>query len=198
MKNKDIEVFLERVKGKLAQSSIANEGIKDAGHRLARSAVLVPLTFHENQIKLIFTKRSFKLAHHQGQVSFPGGLFEPGDKDITDTALRETCEEINIQRDQIHLLGLMAPFDSQTGYFIHPVVGFIHDLNNLRGNETEVERIFCIPYDWLAHPARSVLSDYRTPQGQTRRVWLFDQYEGETLWGITAKITRDFIGLLEN
>ncbi|HUV16789.1 MAG TPA: hypothetical protein VMW28_09530, partial [Pelolinea sp.] len=85
-----------------------------------------------------------------------------------------------------------------TGYFIYPVVGFISDLNGLQKNGVEVDRIFCIPYTWLTEPRNSQLLDYQAKDGTKRKVWFFEEYEGEKLWGITAKITRDFVDLIEN
>jgi 8-oxo-dGTP pyrophosphatase MutT (NUDIX family) len=163
---------------------------------LLRSAVLVPITYINGELKLIYTRRSTDLVRHKGQVSFPGGLIEPGDKSPTDTALRETCEEINICEQQIDLIGCLKPFNSQTGYYIYPVVGFLHDLNGLQRNGTEVDRIFCIPLAWLSDPKNSMLTDYLASDGTTRKVWFYEKYEAEVLWGITAFITKTFLDLI--
>lgn len=165
---------------------------------LKLSAVLVPFAFHEDELKLIFTRRSLNLERHKGQVSFPGGIIEQNDKDPVASALRETFEEIGIKKEKIRILGAMPPFDSSTGYYIFPIVGFIEDLNGLHKNGIEVDRIFCIPYAWLKNPKNYFLKDYSTPEGLIRKVWFYREYDGEKLWGITAKITRDFIDLIEN
>ena len=194
----NLVVFLDKIIKRLGIIQDKSLAQGDSHGNLMRSAVLLPFTYHNNELNLIFTKRSATLGRHQGQVSFPGGMIEPGDKNPIETALRETCEEINISSSQVEILGSLPPFDSQTGYFIYPVIGFVHDLDGLRGNGDEVDKIFCIPYSWLADPENSELTDYKTKQGVYRKVWFFKEYEGELLWGITAKITKDFVALIEN
>ena len=190
--------FLNQVRDKLVQNIEIVSSEKFSQLELLHSAVLVPITYHQDEFKLIYTKRSSELVRHKGQVSFPGGIIEQGDKSPIDTALRETYEEINIQKHQIDLLGMMEPFNSQTGFFIYPVVGFIQDLNGLKRNGTEVDRIFCIPFQWLADPKNSELTDYKTSDGNIRKVWLFEMYENELLWGITALITKSFLQLVKD
>src|SRR6476661_359080 len=65
-----------------------------AGERLA--AVLVVL-IEEPVPSLLFTERAAHLSRHPGEVSFPGGLAEPGDDGLLATALRETHEEIGLE-----------------------------------------------------------------------------------------------------
>jgi 8-oxo-dGTP pyrophosphatase MutT (NUDIX family) len=193
-----VEAFLNRIRKRLDLFQDPNMTWGESDEYLMRSAVLLPFTYHKNELKLIFTKRSATLVRHQGQVSFPGGMIESDDENPIDTALRETCEEINLNASQIEILGSLPPFDSHTGYYIYPVIGFIHNLEGLQGNGDEVDKVFCIPYSWLADPDNSQLTDYKTKQGIFRKVWFFKEYEGELLWGITAKITKDFVALIEN
>ena len=193
-----VEAFLKRIRKRLELFQDINMTWGESDEYLMRSAVLLPFTYHKNELKLIFTKRSATLVRHKGQVSFPGGMIESDDDNPIDTALRETCEEINLNASQIEILGSLPPFDSQTGYYIYPVIGFIHNLEGLQGNGDEVDKVFCIPYSWLADPENSQLTDYKTKQGIFRKVWFFKEYEGELLWGITAKITKDFVALIKN
>jgi len=161
------------------------------------AAVLIPLAECNQKPVLIYTRRSENLPTHRGQVSFPGGLIEERDNSPLDAALRETCEEINIPQQQIDVIGDLPPFDSQTGYFVNPFIGVVHDLNDLRKDGVEVERIFCIPVSWLADPKHSRLEEFKAPDGSIHRVWFFDKYENETLWGISAKITKDFLEIIK-
>lgn len=198
MDNEKIAAFINKIEKQLAKYQNTDLPQNGSDENLVRSAVLLPLTYHNNELKLIFTKRSAALERHKGQVSFPGGMIEADDKNPIDTALRETCEEINITASQVEILGSLPPFDSQTGYLIYSVVGFIHNLDGLQGNGDEVDKVLCIPYTWLANPNNSKLSDFKTKQGPFRKVWFFKEYEGEQLWGITAKIVKDFIAIIEN
>ena len=59
---------------------------------LRQAAVLIAVTDSEDP-ELIYTLRSNKVGSHGGEVSFPGGMFEKEDKDLQNTALRESQEE---------------------------------------------------------------------------------------------------------
>lgn len=198
MNREIIDRFLSNIRANLEQAEVNFFYDKEFQFGLLTSAVLVPITFQQDEFKLIYTKRASDLARHKGQVSFPGGLIDQRDKNPIDTALRETHEEINIKRNQIEILGMMDPFNSQTGYFIYPIVGFIQDLFGLQRNDREVDRIFCIPINWLSDPENSRLIDYRTSEGSIRKVWFFEKYDGEQLWGISGFITKSFLQLINN
>lgn len=164
---------------------------------LLNSAVLVPLIVYHVEVSLLFTLRSNSLDRHSGQVSFPGGIIEKDDNSSIETALRETREEIGVGRENIQVIGKLAPFNTATGYIVNPVVGVIDSLENIRRNEVEVERVFCIPLNWLCVQDHSRMEDFIANDGKTRKVRFFDLYEGELLWGITAKITRDLLEIIK-
>ncbi len=146
---------------------------------------------------MLFTLRSNTLDRHKGQVSFPGGLIEATDSSAIETALRETWEEIGIDNHSIQVIGQLNPFNTSTGYIVYPVIGIVENLEKMNRNRIEVDRIFCIPLEWLCDPSHSRIKEYVTPEGETRPVWFFDVYDGELLWGITAKITKDLLELIK-
>jgi len=82
-------------------------GLEAHGHREA--AVLVPITDWPHEPKLVFTERHADLKKHAGEISFPGGMSEDGDRDLESTALRETHEEISISPDRVEVTGALAP-----------------------------------------------------------------------------------------
>ncbi len=161
----------------------------------SKAAVLVPFAYHHSELVILFTHRSHTLVSHRGQVSYPGGMHEPTDQTMQATALRETEEEIGISGRNIQILGQLDCIQSHTGTLIFPFVGFIDDLNGLKNNLDEVERIFCIPYAWLSDPRNLHQEDYQRSNGEIHRVWSFNDYDGEKIWGITAEITRRLIEL---
>jgi 8-oxo-dGTP pyrophosphatase MutT (NUDIX family) len=192
---------LNEIKTKIRNLSLnTNEwkrGLGDSEESLA-SAVLIPLTVKENELAILLTKRSAYLDRHSGQISFPGGVIESGDNTPLDTAFRETNEEIGIQKKQIELLGSLEPFNSKTGFFIYPFIGWIEDLNGLKKSSVEVDKILCIPLSWLNNPDNFTQEDYVGPNGFKKKVWVYTPFEGETVWGITAKIIQDFLYLIKN
>jgi len=129
--------------------------VNNSSENLQNSAVLVPIVIHEDQIGLLFTLRSNSLERHSGQVSFPGGVIEKGDKSAIETALRETEEEIGLLRKNVQIIGELEPFNTSTGYVVFPVIGIINSMDMLSRNAIEVDRIFCIPLKWLCDPTHS-------------------------------------------
>ena len=155
---------------------------------LINASVLIPFVYHEQELALLFTHRSNRLKNHRGQVSFPGGMQEHDDPDLIQTALRETWEEIGISPKQVDVFGSLNPLQSPFGYSIHPFLGFIRNLDGIHKNVNEVERIFCVPVKWLLDPANFYQEDYRPSGGSVRQVWIYKDYDGERIWGITADI----------
>ena len=196
MGNDKVNNYLEIINKKVQPAERFTNIIPDATGGLTRAAVLIPLAIKQDELMLLFTRRSTAVNSHRGQVSFPGGQLEPGDRDLRDTALRETCEEIGIKPTAIDVLGVLKPLKSSTGFHIYPYVGFIHDLNGLRKNDLEVDKIFCIPFEWLIKADNLDQEDYIPPDGSLHKVWVYRTYDGERVWGITAQITKQFIDLL--
>lgn len=163
--------------------------------RLSPAAVLLPLIRLDNQWQLVYTLRSVRLHDHSGQVSFPGGSWEPGDGSLIETALRESQEEIGLDPGAVRVLGCMAQVAMIARFVVTPVVGIVHWPTPLTVNPDEVDRVFSIPLDWLADPANQ---EYRvhTHGGKDFDVPYFKRFDGEIVWGATAGMTRDFLQLL--
>jgi hypothetical protein len=67
----------------------------------------------------------------------------------------------------------------------------------LRLMPTEVQRAFTIPLTWLADPANREKRERISPNGQTLEVVYFKEYDKELLWGVTARITLNFLEALK-
>ena len=180
------------------KSGIRWEGLAKTNwdSKLIPAAVLVPLIRLQNQWHLVYTLRSVRLHDHSGQVSFPGGSWEPADPSLIETALRESQEEIGLNPGSVHVLGCMAQVAMITRFVVTPVVGIVDWPTPLTVNPDEVDRVFSIPLDWLADPENQ---EYRvhTHGGKDFNVLYFKQYDGETVWGATAGMTLDFLRMLK-
>lgn len=161
-----------------------------------QAAVLLPLFKDATDYHLLFTKRTETLKHHKGQVSFPGGSFEPADGDLATTALRESYEEVGIQPEHVSLLGRLDDLSTfSTNFTISPFVGLIPYPYPFRPNPIEVASIFEVPVPVLADPAvgRSYL---RTrDDGATIEDYEF-HINGQVIWGATARIIRHFLSII--
>jgi 8-oxo-dGTP pyrophosphatase MutT (NUDIX family) len=168
-----------------------------AGVELRCAAVLLPLAWRQDEWHLLFTRRTEMVEHHKGQVSFPGGGCDVGETTPEETALREAQEEIGMQPGDIRLLGRLNDVLTITRYRVTPVVGIIPDPYEFQLEPAEVERAFSIPLAWLANRANWE-EQPMTPSGMRRSfpVITYHRYEGETLWGASARITHNFLGVL--
>ena len=157
------------------------------------AAVLVPLLDVDGEWHLLFTKRSEDLEHHKGQVSFPGGAIEHGERP-EEAAVRETFEDISIDSGHIHLAHRLDDLWTPSGFIITPVVGFIHNLASLHPSAAEVSRVFTVP---LLFFARVDAAEIRrvSVNGYSRNVYFY-HFDGETIWGATAFIIRNLLIVL--
>jgi 8-oxo-dGTP pyrophosphatase MutT (NUDIX family) len=160
---------------------------------LRQAAVLVPLVCDDGRINLLFTRRTDLVHDHKGQVAFPGGSVEPQDESFEDTATRETYEEIGIPSSEICVLGRLPVFPTITGFLICPVVGMIPWPYDLHVSQEEVSRVFTVPLSWLADPQNREEKGMTLPGGRFENVVFFRPYDGENVWGATARITLHFL-----
>jgi 8-oxo-dGTP pyrophosphatase MutT (NUDIX family) len=115
------------------------------------SAVLIPLFNKENRLHVLFEKRA-GMIRQGGEVSFPGGEFDSAkDRNLEDTAIRETTEEIGIEKDGIKLLGKLGTLVAPMGVAIDAYVAYlnIEDITSLDSDRTEVEKIFSLPLEYF-------------------------------------------------
>ncbi len=113
----------------------------------ANTAVLVPLICIDGEMHLLFQKRS-KSIRQGSEICFPGGLFDPqSDKDYEDTAVRETIEELGIDKNYIKMLGRLDTLVSVLGVTVEPFLSVIQAdaLSSLKPNPLEVEKVFTLP-----------------------------------------------------
>jgi len=164
---------------------------------LIKAAVLIPMFRKDDAWHLLYIRRAtVEGDFHSGQVAFPGGAVEDQDIDLEDTVLRETYEEIGIPPEKIRIIGRLRSHITISSFIITPIAAIIPAENNIKLSEDEVKHVFSIPLKWLADPDNSYLKDRPLPDGSTVQVRYFNQYDGEVLWGATARITLDLISNL--
>jgi 8-oxo-dGTP pyrophosphatase MutT (NUDIX family) len=165
----------------------------DENTRLKCAAVLVPLVWEREEWHLLYTRRTDRVESHKGQVSFPGGACDEGETTPEQTALREAEEEIGIEPTDVRVLGRLANLITITYFRVTPVVGVVKWPNVFRVGEHEVARVFTIPLGWLANPSNR----WQFERSDSRRsLIVYHPYDGEMVWGATARITVDFLNAL--
>lgn len=179
------ERFFSRLHGELSPAERAwpvPAGLRPAG-------VLVPLRMAGGEAAVVLARRTEQVPHHKGQICFPGGSRDPGDRDLLATALRESEEELGIRRKDVELLGAMEPVPTVTGFFIQPFLARIAEEAVFRLDPFEIAEDFEAPLS-----AFTDLSRYRAAEttflGKPYLVYFLD-YGPHTIWGATARILHN-------
>lgn len=185
---------MDRALERVLQSRQSRE-LSVPGRRLA--AVLVPLYYHNDDYGIIFTKRSDTVYHHRGQMSFPGGGYEPQDVSLQHTALRESAEEIGLHPDHVRVLG---PLDdlltTNSNYLVRPFVGIIPYPYPFEIDRRETAFVIAVPLTFLRQH-KPEAEERREHDGRQVQSYFF-HYEGHVIWGATAKILMQFLDVLDS
>ncbi|MCC7484506.1 MAG: CoA pyrophosphatase [Burkholderiales bacterium] len=152
--------------------------------RITAAAVLIPLVGREESIQILLTQRTEHLEAHAGQICFPGGRVEPGDASREDTALRETEEEIGLERSRVSPLGRLPDHEMPSGFRITPVVGWIEPPFALKLDPFEVAGAFEVPLGHFLDERSFQRREYDF-RGRHRH-YLAVPYGGRYIWGATA------------
>ena len=174
-------------------------------------SVLIPLIKRDNEVHILFEKRALSLKNQPGEISFPGGGIERGENS-RDAAIRETCEELLINKRDLAIIGkgdfLVNPYSA----IIYSYVGILNiEFDAISPSKEEVESIFTIPLDFFKI---NKPKSYKTKINLIRedsfpyelipngRNYKWKRAEGEmdfyvykdiVIWGFTAKMLRNFI-----
>jgi len=171
----------------------------DYGDDYMDAAVLAPLVRQEGAWHLLYIRRArHEGDYHSGQVAFAGGKREPEDVDLQDTAKREAFEEIGLQPQDINVLGELGLHHSISRFRITPVVAHVPWPYPLKLESREVARAFTIPLTWLAQPSNYTIENYQTSDFGCIPVVEFQRFDGERLWGATARMTLSLVSLLQS
>ena len=159
------------------------------------AAVLAPLYDHDGDAVVVLTRRTWALSSHQGEVSFPGGRVEPGESPV-DGALREAKEEVDLDPATVEVVGELDHLNTLTsGSHIVPFVGLLPGRPQLAPNPGEVEAVLHVRLAELADPAIYREEIWPFPGGYERHLHFFELV-GDTVWGMTAALLRQLLGML--
>lgn len=144
---------------------------------------------------LVFTKRREDLSSHPGQISFPGGSWDPGDRDLIHTALREAEEEVAIAPSAVRVIGALEPMPTVVSDFaVYPVAGEVAAEVPLTPDPSEVENIFEVDIATLIR-----LREQRELKraGMTFTTEAFETDHG-LIWGVTGYILGRLLDRIED
>ncbi|MDR5658012.1 CoA pyrophosphatase [Serpentinicella sp. ANB-PHB4] len=178
-------------------------------------SVLIPIIEINNDLHLLFEIRSFTLKHQPGEICFPGGKIEPNESPLF-SAIRETEEEIGIKQENIEVVGELKPISTlfNTTIYSFCAINKNININKLKLNKDEVDSIFTVPLShFIQNPPTMQKIDlslnfsedfpYHLIQGGRNYDWrtnfyeiYFYQYQNQVIWGLTAKILKNFIDII--
>lgn len=187
-------VTLDRVRAAFAAAAPPRRAERE--HLVHRgAAVLVPLYEHEGETHVVLTRRSPELRVHSGEVSFPGGGQDPGE-DLADTARREALEEVDLDPGLVEIVGQLDHLSTiSSDSFIVPFVAVVRGGRpDLIPNPGEVDAVLHVSLRELMLP-----EVYREERwhifGASQPIFFFELY-GDTVWGATAAMLRQLLGLV--
>ncbi|MCQ2512521.1 MAG: CoA pyrophosphatase [Lachnospiraceae bacterium] len=181
-------------------------------NQMFRAAVTICLIHTEHGYDVLLQTRSGKIAEQPGDVCLPGGSIEKGETP-KEAALREACEELLIQPEQLSFIGA-SDYHHFQRMIIYPYVAILKDYQG-DYNKDEVHEVFRVPLSFFIEnePARFIIdsqahpredfpfelvsggSDYKWPTQYIEE--LFYKYEGHVIWGLTARILHAFCEIIQ-
>jgi len=182
------------------------------------SAVLIPLVFIEDEYHLLFEKRAANIKQG-GEICFPGGRVEKTDISTVDTALRETFEEIGVDKNKVNVIGKLDILFGPRGVLVEPIVAEvkINTLEELVIDKSEVEKIFSVPLSYFENNEPEhfkIHSEVKhksfNSKGEEEELILPNNYGNDTyyksirdvlvykthdevIWGITARLVYEVV-----
>jgi 8-oxo-dGTP pyrophosphatase MutT (NUDIX family) len=170
-------------------SDFSLNGVVPIPETWRQAAVLVPLVNREQGVTVLLTQRTEDMPSHAGQISFPGGRRQAGDADAVATALRETEEEVGLERRFVEVIGAVDLYRTGTGYEITPIVGIVTPGFTVHADPREVADVFEVPLQHFLDEANHRI-DSRTWQGRQRRYYAMP-YGDRYIWGATAGMLKN-------
>lgn len=178
-----------------------------------KASVCIALLESKGNYDILFEVRSNQIPDQPGDVCLPGGAVENGES-YRDAAIRETCEELLIRKEQIEIIGASDILHNRNT-IIYPYVGILKDYQGTY-SAAEVAEVFQVPLDYFmeTEPERHIIDARIEPRedfpfeliaGGRNYKWrsakteeLFYRFDGHVIWGLTARMVYAFCDILKS
>jgi 8-oxo-dGTP pyrophosphatase MutT (NUDIX family) len=178
-------------------------------------AITIPLIKVDGHYHVLYEVRSETLRRQPNEICFPGGKVEFNES-ISEAAIRETMEELNLPAASIELASGLIPMTIPNNIMVFPYVVFINEpFERIQPNGDEVKEIFTVPLSYLLDTTpemHTIYSQVVVPDdfpfekiqngrdynwNQSNYSVYFFEYDHRIIWGLTAKVTTAFINILK-
>ena len=186
-----MSVDLDKIRSSLLAEPLDGHFVQEDGGEglpLTAAAVLFPIVLRDSGATVLLTQRTAHLRDHGGQISFPGGRVEVEDISPIHTALRETEEEIGLDRERIEIIGFLPEYRTGTGFRVTPVVALVRPPFDLLPDPFEVAEVFEVPLHFLLNPENHQRHSLHY-RGALRHFFAMP-YGDYFIWGATAGMIR--------
>ena len=178
-------------KEELAKLSKSPKNAKKAGVM----ALFYPNKNEETCLVLILRK-TYK-GVHSAQIGFPGGRAEPEDKDMEETALRETFEEVGVKPTEIQVVKKLTKiYIPPSNFWVHPFLGVANDTPRFVKQESEVEEILEVTLQDFLNDKNLVEKTLSTSYAKNVSVPAF-YLNNQVVWGATGMMLNEVKSLLK-
>jgi len=208
----DFETLIEGIRrqlteplpGEEAQYAMASYTRKDIELRNikprddVRMAGVLAMLYPKNGDTYVALMQRTDRGAHAGQVSFPGGGVEEHDNDLIATALREAQEEVNIQPNDVQILGKLTPLHIPiSNSMVHPIVGYSHVVPDYVPDPAEVKAVIEAPLADFFNPDKLKKTDIRVPAGFVLKDTPYFDINEYIVWGATAMMMNELLEVIK-
>ena len=189
----------------LIRNKLRESGSLRISHKYFTNSAVVFLLipYKDKPYDLVLIRRTkSNTDKHSGEMSFPGGKFDPKlDKSYLDTAFRELEEELGIPSNQVDVLGCIDDHLTPKGFIITAFVAFITQDIKMVKQESEVNEIVKIPVTFFANKKNFKERTYKLKEDLIG-VGKFNYYSPENkkyvIFGATSHIIVKYIDTVYN
>ena len=163
--------------------------------RAAVMALFYPDEIQTTRLLLILRKQYKGV--HSNQVAFPGGKVEPEDKDLLETALRETEEEVGVPSQTVEVVKQLSEvYIPPSNFLVQPFVGSLQQTGSFVMQPSEVEDLVHVDLEDFMNDRNVHFETLNTAYAKNVEVPAF-KLNGHTVWGATAMMMSEIKSLLE-
>ncbi|WP_420315953.1 NUDIX hydrolase [Ekhidna sp.] len=162
-----------------------------------KGGVLILLYEDDGMVRFPLIERPSYEGIHSGQMALPGGRYEQEDLDQYHTALRESEEEIGINRHDIEIIGSLSEFFvAASNYMVLPVIGKIEKKPSFIPEPREVADIVTPEFGQLIDDARLKEKEITVRNG-FKMICPYYDLEDRVVWGATAMMLSELVEIMK-